>query len=35
VAIDKPLLSESLIDRRTKHCSDGSDHDPVWVVLDL
>jgi hypothetical protein len=28
-------LSESWIDRRTKHSGDGSDHDPAWVVLDL
>jgi endonuclease/exonuclease/phosphatase family metal-dependent hydrolase len=28
-------LSESWIDRRTKHSGDGSDHDPAWVVLDV
>jgi endonuclease/exonuclease/phosphatase family metal-dependent hydrolase len=28
-------LSESWIDRRTKHSGDGSDHDPAWVILDL
>jgi hypothetical protein len=28
-------LSESWIDRCTKHSGDGSDHDPAWVILDL
>ena len=28
-------LSESWIDRRTKHSGDGSDHDPAWIVLEL
>jgi len=24
-----------MIDRRTKHGGDGSDHDPAWIKLDL
>ncbi len=27
--------SAPMIDRRTKHSGDGSDHDPAWVTLDL
>ena len=30
-----PRLQSAMIDRRTKHGGDGSDHDPAWVVLDL
>lgn len=30
-----PKLQSAMIDRRTKHGGDGSDHDPAWVVLDL
>lgn len=29
------LFVESHVDRRTKHGGDGSDHDPVWIKLDL
>lgn len=28
-------FSEPMIDRRTKHGGDGSDHDPAWIKLDL
>ena len=30
-----PRQIGAMIDRRTKHGGDGSDHDPAWVVLDL
>lgn len=30
-----PKLQSAMIDRRTKHGGNGSDHDPAWVVLDL
>lgn len=30
-----PFMSNPTIDRRTKHGGNGSDHDPVWVDLDL
>jgi endonuclease/exonuclease/phosphatase family metal-dependent hydrolase len=28
-------FSNAMIDRRTKHGGDGSDHDPVWIDLDV
>ncbi len=28
-------LGEAMIDRRTKHGGDGSDHDPAWVEIDI
>jgi len=28
-------LGQAFIDRRTRHGGDGSDHDPVWVELDV
>lgn len=30
-----PLASNPMIDRRTKHGGDGSDHDPAWVDFDV
>lgn len=30
-----PGLKSAHVDRRTKHSGDGSDHDPVWVVLEV
>jgi endonuclease/exonuclease/phosphatase family metal-dependent hydrolase len=30
-----PALRGAVIDRRSKHSGDGSDHDPAWIVLDL
>jgi exonuclease III len=30
-----PSFREAWIDPRTKHGGDGSDHDPVWVEMDL
>ena len=30
-----PALQRSVIDRRTRHEGDGSDHDPAWIELDL
>jgi len=30
-----PTFEGSFIDRRTKHGGDGSDHDPVWVELNV
>lgn len=30
-----PRQAGAMIDRRTKHGGDGSDHDPAWVMLDL
>lgn len=28
-------LTDAIIDRRTKHGGDGSDHDPAWITLSL
>jgi len=28
-------LGQAMIDRRTKHGGDGSDHDPAWIEIDL
>lgn len=28
-------FERAVIDRRTKHGGDGSDHDPAWVEVDL
>jgi endonuclease/exonuclease/phosphatase family metal-dependent hydrolase len=30
-----PTLKKAMIDRRTKHEGDGSDHDPAWIELEL
>ena len=30
-----PLAGKPMIDRRTKHGGNGSDHDPAWIELDL
>ncbi|WP_420349902.1 endonuclease/exonuclease/phosphatase family protein [Pelagibius sp.] len=30
-----PRQTLAMIDRRTKHGGDGSDHDPAWIELDL
>jgi endonuclease/exonuclease/phosphatase family metal-dependent hydrolase len=31
----EPALKKAMIDRRTKHAGDGSDHDPAWIELEL
>jgi endonuclease/exonuclease/phosphatase family metal-dependent hydrolase len=28
-------FGNAMIDRRTKHSGDGSDHDPVWIEIDV
>jgi hypothetical protein len=28
-------VTDAVIDRRTKHGGDGSDHDPAWIHLEL
>jgi endonuclease/exonuclease/phosphatase family metal-dependent hydrolase len=30
-----PALKKAMIDRRTKHEGNGSDHDPAWIELEL
>lgn len=30
-----PFATNPMIDRRTRHGGDGSDHDPAWIDLDL